>query len=152
MWSSGSQDQAMLTFRLIDPNDYTVHDDGQLIGRIRLARERTPSIWYGPSPCRSPARRSATPSRWMKPRPASKDGRSTRPRKYEMSDVDFSGPKSSFAVAEVVLPKPIKALVKAKRSYLRPCSAEIPSPRRNCLCIVLPEYAFSNRWNSKPIA
>ena len=35
----------MLTLRLIDPNDYTVHDDGQLIGRIRLARERTPSIW-----------------------------------------------------------------------------------------------------------
>ncbi len=35
----------MLALRLIDPNDYTVHDDGQLIGRIRLARERTPPIW-----------------------------------------------------------------------------------------------------------
>ncbi len=37
--------KAMLTLHLIDPNDYTVHEDGQLIGRIRLARERTPSIW-----------------------------------------------------------------------------------------------------------
>jgi len=25
----------MLTLRLIDPNDYTVRDDGQAIGRIR---------------------------------------------------------------------------------------------------------------------
>jgi hypothetical protein len=35
----------MLALRLIDPNDYTVLDDGQPIGRIRLARERSPSIW-----------------------------------------------------------------------------------------------------------
>ncbi len=35
----------MLTMRLIEPNDYTVHEDRQNIGRIRLARERTPSIW-----------------------------------------------------------------------------------------------------------
>ncbi len=35
----------MLTLRLIDPNDYAVHEDGQPIGRIRLARERSPSIW-----------------------------------------------------------------------------------------------------------
>jgi hypothetical protein len=34
----------MLTLRLIDPNDYIVLDDGQAIGRIRLARERSPSI------------------------------------------------------------------------------------------------------------
>src|SRR4051812_25271168 len=32
----------ILTLRLIDPNDYTVHEDGQLIGRIRLARDRPP--------------------------------------------------------------------------------------------------------------
>ena len=30
---------------LIAPNDYIVIDDGQRIGRIRLARERSPSIW-----------------------------------------------------------------------------------------------------------
>ena len=35
----------MLTLRLIDPNDYTVHEDGQYIGRIRFASERTPGIW-----------------------------------------------------------------------------------------------------------
>jgi hypothetical protein len=35
----------MLALRLIDPNDYIVLDDGQRIGRIRLARERSPSIW-----------------------------------------------------------------------------------------------------------
>jgi hypothetical protein len=35
----------MLTLRLIDPNDYVVLEDGQPIGRIRLARERSPAIW-----------------------------------------------------------------------------------------------------------
>ncbi len=35
----------MLTLRLIDTNDYTLHEDGQRIGRIRLARERTPAVW-----------------------------------------------------------------------------------------------------------
>ncbi len=35
----------MLTLRLIDPNDYLVHEHGQLVGRIRYASERTPGIW-----------------------------------------------------------------------------------------------------------
>ena len=35
----------MLALRLISPNDYSVHEDGQPIGRIRLARERAPAIW-----------------------------------------------------------------------------------------------------------
>jgi hypothetical protein len=35
----------MLSLRLIDPNDYSVLDDGQPIGRIRLARERSPPLW-----------------------------------------------------------------------------------------------------------
>jgi hypothetical protein len=35
----------MLTLRLIGPNDYSVHEDGQYIGRIRYARERVPGIW-----------------------------------------------------------------------------------------------------------
>ncbi len=35
----------MLTLRLTDPNDYTVHEDDQPIGRIGLARERSLSIW-----------------------------------------------------------------------------------------------------------
>jgi hypothetical protein len=34
----------MLTMRLIGVN-YSVREDGQSIGRIRLARERTLSIW-----------------------------------------------------------------------------------------------------------
>jgi hypothetical protein len=32
----------MLALRLIAPNDYTVLEDGERIGRIRLSRERTP--------------------------------------------------------------------------------------------------------------
>ncbi len=35
----------MPTLRLIDPNDYAVLEDGQHIGRIRLARERSPAGW-----------------------------------------------------------------------------------------------------------
>jgi hypothetical protein len=35
----------MLSLRLIAPNDYSVLEDGQHIGRIRLARERSPAIW-----------------------------------------------------------------------------------------------------------
>ena len=35
----------MLNLRLIAPDDYTVHDDGQAVGRIRLARERSSPIW-----------------------------------------------------------------------------------------------------------
>ena len=35
----------MLTLRLIGVNDYSVREDAQNIGGIRLARERSPSIW-----------------------------------------------------------------------------------------------------------
>ena len=35
----------MLALRLIGPSDHSVHDDGQRIGRIRLARDRTPPLW-----------------------------------------------------------------------------------------------------------
>ena len=35
----------MLALRLIDTNDYIVLEDGHTIGRIRLARGRSPSIW-----------------------------------------------------------------------------------------------------------
>ena len=35
----------MLTLRPIGPNDYSVHDDGQRIGRIRYASERMPGKW-----------------------------------------------------------------------------------------------------------
>ncbi|MCP1958149.1 MULTISPECIES: hypothetical protein [Bradyrhizobium] len=31
--------------RLIGVNDYSVFEDGQLIGRIRYAKERSPGIW-----------------------------------------------------------------------------------------------------------
>lgn len=34
-----------LTMRSIGQNDYNVHDDGQRIGRIRYAKERTPAVW-----------------------------------------------------------------------------------------------------------
>jgi hypothetical protein len=35
----------MLTLRLIDPDEYSVFEDGHLIRRIRLARERSAAIW-----------------------------------------------------------------------------------------------------------
>ncbi len=35
----------MRTLRFIDPNDYEVLDDGQPIGRIRYAKERSPGRW-----------------------------------------------------------------------------------------------------------
>ena len=35
----------MLTLRLIGVRDYSVHDDGQQIGRIRFASERSPGVW-----------------------------------------------------------------------------------------------------------
>jgi hypothetical protein len=34
----------MLSLRLIDPNDYTVHEDGQLIGRIIAAFQTPPPL------------------------------------------------------------------------------------------------------------
>ncbi|MGY8664250.1 hypothetical protein Q3C01_18120 [Bradyrhizobium sp. UFLA05-109] len=35
----------MLTRRQIGPDDYAVHEDSQLIGRIRLAKDRSPPVW-----------------------------------------------------------------------------------------------------------
>jgi hypothetical protein len=35
----------MLTLRLIGPNDYTAHEDGQRIGRIQYTRDRSSGLW-----------------------------------------------------------------------------------------------------------
>jgi hypothetical protein len=35
----------MLTLRRFGPNDYSVHDAGRYVGRIRYASERSPGIW-----------------------------------------------------------------------------------------------------------
>jgi hypothetical protein len=35
----------MLTMRMIGQNDYSIREDGQPIGRIRYASERTPGVW-----------------------------------------------------------------------------------------------------------
>jgi len=40
--------RSMLTLRMIGRNDYSVREDGQPIGRIRYASERTPGIWLWP--------------------------------------------------------------------------------------------------------
>jgi hypothetical protein len=37
-----------LSLRLIAPNDYSILEDGQPIGRIRLAREHSPAIGISP--------------------------------------------------------------------------------------------------------
>ena len=35
----------MLTKRRIGARDYSIHEDGQPVGRIRYASERTPGVW-----------------------------------------------------------------------------------------------------------
>src|SRR4051794_25525908 len=41
-----SQWQAtMMTLRMIGLDDYTVHEDRRLVGRIRYATERSPGLW-----------------------------------------------------------------------------------------------------------
>jgi len=35
----------MMTLRIIGPDDYTLHDHRQLVGRIRYASERSPGFW-----------------------------------------------------------------------------------------------------------
>jgi hypothetical protein len=35
----------MLTMRMTGVRDYSVSEDGQRIGRIRFASERTPGVW-----------------------------------------------------------------------------------------------------------
>ena len=35
----------MLTLRLIGVRDYSVFEDGQRIGRIRFASQRSPGVW-----------------------------------------------------------------------------------------------------------
>ncbi len=35
----------MLTLRAIGSDDFTVHEDGQYIGRVRYASERSPGLW-----------------------------------------------------------------------------------------------------------
>src|SRR4051795_10720170 len=37
--------QVRFTLRRIGPDDYTVHDHGQLVGRIRRTGERSPGFW-----------------------------------------------------------------------------------------------------------
>lgn len=37
--------KSKLTLRLMDPDDYTVHENGQLIGRIRHSN-KTPGVWH----------------------------------------------------------------------------------------------------------
>ena len=37
--------QQMLTMRMIGVRDYSVLEDGQRIGRIRFASERSPGVW-----------------------------------------------------------------------------------------------------------
>ena len=34
-----------LTLRMIGPDDYSVHDDRQFVGRIRYSSERSPGLW-----------------------------------------------------------------------------------------------------------
>src|ERR1700682_2600731 len=73
-------------------------------------------------------------------------------RKNDLADVDISGQKSGFAIGEVVFPKPPEPVVEAERDQVRPGGAEVISPGRECLGIILPENALANNGNTEPLA
>ncbi len=56
----------MLTLRMIGQNDYRVREDGQHIGRIRYASERTPGIWTWHCQVHIPGPPSVAPTALMR--------------------------------------------------------------------------------------
>ena len=48
-----------MTLRMIGQNDYSIRENGQPIGRIRFASERTPGIWLWNVTVNIPGPRSA---------------------------------------------------------------------------------------------
>ena len=57
----------MLTLRLTGVRDYSVFEDGQRIGRIRFASERSPGVWLWHVQVHIPSRRSAAHRASMTP-------------------------------------------------------------------------------------
>src|ERR1700716_2416327 len=69
-----------------------------------------------------------------------------------LTHVDVSRQESSFAISEVVFPQPAETVIEARRHQMRPGRAEIASPDRERLGIILPENAFADDGNAEPLA
>src|SRR6478752_1492141 len=73
-------------------------------------------------------------------------------REHHVTHVDISRQKSRFAICEIVFPQAPKTVVEARRRQVRPGRAEIASPDRERLGIILPENAFADNGNAEPFA
>src|SRR5262249_23705953 len=61
--------------------------------------------------------------------------------KHDLPHVDISGEESGLAVSEIVFPQPPEPLVESERHQVGPGGAEVISPCRERLGIILPENA-----------
>src|SRR5438128_2628361 len=71
---------------------------------------------------------------------------------HHLTYIDVSRQESGFAIGEVVFPQPPESVVKAGWHQMRPGGAEIASPDRQRLGIILPENAFADDGNTEPLA
>src|ERR1700733_5494427 len=71
---------------------------------------------------------------------------------HNLAHIDISREKSGLAISEVIFPQPPEPVVEAERRQARPGLAEIISPGRQCLGIILSENAFANDGNAEPLA
>src|SRR5258707_15228836 len=71
---------------------------------------------------------------------------------HHLTHVDVSRQESGFAIRKVVFPQPAETVIEARRYQMRPGRAEIASPDRECLGIILPENAFADDGNTEPLA
>src|SRR5689334_1054857 len=73
-------------------------------------------------------------------------------REDDLADVDIARQESGFAVGEIVLPQPPEPVVEAKRNQVRPRFAEIISPGRERLGIILSKDVLANDRHTKGLA
>src|SRR5690348_17012155 len=73
-------------------------------------------------------------------------------REDDLADVDIPRQESGLAVGEIVLPQAPEPVVEAKRHQVRPRLAEIISPCRERLGIILSKDAFANDRHAKGLA
>src|SRR5260370_37320200 len=75
-----------------------------------------------------------------------------RLRETPLPHVDISRQESGLAIGEVVFPQPPEPVVESEWHQVRPGRAEIISPGRERLGIILPENALANDGNAEPLA
>src|SRR5215471_317448 len=77
---------------------------------------------------------------------------STRLCEDDLTHVDVAREESGLAVGEVVFPEPAEAIVEAERKQVRPCRAEVISPGRQRLGIILSENALADDRHAEALA